>query len=182
MTATTEIPGYIAGKWTIDTAHSNIAYTVKHLGLAKSRGNFTAFTGTVVTADDILESSVTVEIDAASVASGVDGRDEHLKAEDFFHVAEHPTITFTSTGIRAEGGDDYLLDGELTWRGKTVPVTLEAEFNGIGVNPANNDATTLGVSASTTVNRRDFGIGPEGNAFLSEKVKIDIELQAYLQG
>ncbi|MEV6907110.1 YceI family protein [Amycolatopsis sp. NPDC051071] len=178
---TTEIPGYVAGKWTVDTAHSNIAYTVKHLGLAKSRGNFTAFTGEVVTAENILESTVTVEIDASSVASGVDGRDTHLKSEDFFHVDEHPAITFRSTGIREDGGD-YVIDGELTWRGKSVPVSLEAEFNGVGTNPANNDATTLGVSATATVNRRDFGIGPEGNAFLSEKVKIDIELQAALNG
>ncbi|OXM43354.1 hypothetical protein CFP71_41635, partial [Amycolatopsis thailandensis] len=106
---TTEIPGYVAGKWTIDTAHSDIAYTVKHLGLAKSRGNFTAFTGEVVTADNILDSSVTVEIDASSVASGVDGRDTHLKSEDFFHVDEHPVITFRSTGIREDGGD-YVID------------------------------------------------------------------------
>lgn len=180
MSTTTEIPGYVAGKWAVDTAHSDIAYTVKHLGLAKSRGNFTAFTGDVITGDSILDSQVTVEIDAASVASGVEGRDTHLKSEDFFHVGEHPVITFKSTGIR-ENGDDYYIDGELTWRGQSVKATLEAEFNGIGTNPSNNNATTLGVSATTTVNRRDFGIGPEGNAFLSEKVKIDIELQAALQ-
>lgn len=176
---TTEIPGYVTGKRTIDTAHSDIAYMVKHLGLAKSRGNFTGFTGEVVTADNILDSSVTVEIDASSVASGVDQRDTHLQSEDFFHVAEHPVITFRSTGIR-ENGSDYVIDGELTWRGKTVPVSLDAEFNGIAPNPGANNVATLGVSASATVNRRDFGIGPEGNAFLSEKVKIDIELQAAL--
>jgi polyisoprenoid-binding protein YceI len=178
---TTEIPGYVTGKWAVDTAHSDVAYTVKHLGLAKSRGNFTGFTGTVVTEPNILDSSVTVEISADSVASGVGQRDTHLRSGDFFNVDEHPTITFRSTGIRENDGD-YVIDGELTWRGKTVPVSLDAEFNGIGANPSNDNATTLGVSASATINRRDFGIGPEGNAFLSEKVKIDIELQAALQG
>lgn len=76
---------------------------------------------------------------------------------------------------------DYKIDGELTWRGVTVPVTLDAEFNGINPNPSNNNTDTIGVSATATVNRRDFGVGPEGNAFLSEKVKIDIEIQAALQ-
>ncbi|SDW34036.1 Polyisoprenoid-binding protein YceI [Amycolatopsis xylanica] len=180
MSAPTQIPGYVTGTWAIDTAHSDVAYSVKHLGIAKSRGNFTGFGGTVVTAENILDSHVTVEIDAASVASGNGQRDDHLKTGDFFDVANHPTITFRSTGIREDGGD-YKIDGELTWRGATVPVTLDAEFNGISPNPSNNNVDTIGVSASATVNRRDFGVGPEGNAFLSEKVKIDIEIQAALQ-
>lgn len=176
-TSTTTLPGYVASTWTVDPVHSDVAYSVKHLGIAKSRGNFTAFSGEVVTAENILDSKVTVEIDAASVASGNAQRDEHLRAADFFDVENHPTITFRSTGIREDGGD-YIIDGELTWRGATVPVSLNAEFNGVNPNPANNNTDTLGVSAETTVNRRDFGVGPEGNAFLSEKVKIEIELQA----
>lgn len=173
----TQIPGYVAATWSIDPVHSDVAYSVKHLGIAKSRGNFTAFSGTIVTAENILDSTVSVEIDADSLASGNDQRDTHLKSEDFFHVANHPSIFFKSTGIRENDGD-YIIDGELTWRGATVPVSLNAEFNGVGQNPANNNTDTLGVSAETTVNRRDFGVGPEGNAFLSEKVKIVIEIQA----
>ncbi|QWF84194.1 YceI family protein [Amycolatopsis sp. CA-230715] len=176
-TSTTNLPGYVASTWTIDPVHSDVAYSVKHLGIAKSRGNFTAFSGEVVTAENILDSKVTVEIDAASVASGNSQRDDHLRAADFFDIENHPTITFRSTGIREDGGD-YVIDGELTWRGATVPVSLNAEFNGVNPNPANDNTDTLGVSAETTVNRRDFGVGPEGNAFLSEKVKIEIELQA----
>lgn len=176
-TSTTNLPGYVASTWTVDPVHSDVAYSVKHLGIAKSRGNFTAFSGEVVTAENILDSKVTVEIDAASVASGNAQRDEHLRAADFFDIENHPTITFRSTGIREDGGD-YIIDGELTWRGATVPVSLNAEFNGVNPNPANNNTDTLGVSAEATVNRRDFGVGPEGNAFLSEKVKIEIELQA----
>lgn len=179
---TTEIPGYVTGTWTIDPAHSEIIYSVKHLGLAKSRGNFTDFSGEVVTGESILDSGVTADIDVSSVDSGQAGRDEHLRGEDFFDVATHPTMKFRSTGIHAQGDDEYTISGELTWRGVTQPVELKAEFNGIGANPANNDATTLGVSAETTVRRRDFGIGPEGNSFLGEQVKITLEIEAYLQG
>jgi polyisoprenoid-binding protein YceI len=180
MGATTQIPGYVTGTWAVDAIHSDVAYSLKHLGLAKTRGNFTSFTGEIVTADDILDSTVTIEIDATSVASGFGPRDEHIKSGDFFDVENHPTIAFTSSGIRENNGD-YLIDGELTWRGKTVPVALEAEFNGIGPNPSNNNIDTIGISAVATINRRDFGIGTEGNGFLSEKAKIAIEIQAARQ-
>jgi polyisoprenoid-binding protein YceI len=176
----TEIPGYIAGTWTIDAVHSEVAYAVKHLGLAKSRGSFGAFTGQITTGESILDSTVTAEIDVTSVSSGNAQRDEHLRTADFFDTANHPTITFRSTGIREDDGE-YFIDGELTWRGVTKPVSLAAEFNGIAPNPAADNATTLGVSAETTVNRRDFGIGPEGNAFLGEKVKISLDIQGVLQ-
>ncbi|QFU88645.1 YceI family protein [Amycolatopsis sp. YIM 10] len=177
---TTEIPGYVAGTWNIDAAHSEVTYSVKHLGLAKSRGTFQQFGGQIVTGENILDSTVTAEIEVASISTGVGPRDEHLKTEEYFDAANHPKIVFRSTGIRQDD-DEFLIDGELTWRGATVPVTLKAEFNGIGPNPANNNATTIGVSAEATVARRDFGIGPEGNAFLGEKVKITLEIEAALQ-
>jgi polyisoprenoid-binding protein YceI len=178
--STTQLPGYVTGTWAVDAIHSDIAYSLKHLGIAKTRGNFTSFSGQVVTAENILDSQVTIEIDATSVASGFGPRDEHIKSGDFFDIENHPTITFRSTGIRENDGD-YVIDGELIWREKTVPVSLDAEFNGITPNPSNNNVPTIGVSAETTLNRRDFGIGPEGSGFLSEKVKIVIELQAALQ-
>jgi polyisoprenoid-binding protein YceI len=180
MGAPTQIPGYVTGVWTIDAIHSDVAYSLKHLGLAKTRGNFTSFTGEIVTAENILDSTVTIEIEASSVASGFGPRDEHIKSGDFFDVENHPTIAFKSTGIRENNGD-YLIDGDLTWRGKTVQVALEAEFNGVGPNPANNNIDTIGVSAVGDINRRDFGIGTEGNGFLSEKAKIVIEIQAARQ-
>lgn len=170
-----------AGTWTIDPVHSELGYSVKHLGLAKSKGRFTGVSGTVTTTGgSLLEAGVTAEIDAASVDSGTGMRDDHLRSADYFDAANHPTITFRSTGIR-QNGEDYVIDGELTWRDKTVPVSLQAEWGGVGPNPANDNATTLGVSAHTTVNRRDFGVGPDGNAFLSEAVGINLEIQAVLQ-
>lgn len=177
--STTQIPGYVTATWAVDAVHSDVAYSLKHLGLAKTRGNFTSLTGEIVTAENILDSTVSIEIDASSVASGFGPRDEHIKSADFFDVENHPTIAFKSTGIRENDGD-YLIDGQLTWREKTVPVTLEAEFNGIGPNPSTN-IDTIGVSAVATINRRDFGIGTEGNGFLSEKAKIVIEIQAAKQ-
>jgi polyisoprenoid-binding protein YceI len=176
---TTETTGYVAGTWTIDPVHSEVAYAVKHLGLAKSRGSFAAFSGQIITGENILDSTVTAEIDAASISTGNGQRDDHVRSADFFDVANHPVITFRSTGIRQDD-DEYVIDGELTWRGVTKPVSLQAEFNGIGPNPANNDTTTIGVSAEATVARRDFGIGPEGNAFLGEKVKITLDIEAAL--
>jgi polyisoprenoid-binding protein YceI len=83
----------------LDAAHSDTTYSLKHLGIAKSRGSFTAFNGQIVTAENILDSTVTIEIDADSVASGIGQRDDHIKSEEFFHVAEHPTVFFKSTGI-----------------------------------------------------------------------------------
>jgi len=170
-----------AGTWTIDPVHSELGYSVKHLGLAKSRGRFTGISGTVTTTDgSLLDATVTAEIDAATIDSSNGMRDDHLRSADFFDVENHPTIGFRSTGIRQDD-DDFVIDGELTWRGKTVPVSLTAEWGGVGPNPANDNATTLGVSASTKVNRRDFGVGPEGNTFLSEAVVINLEIQAVLQ-
>lgn len=176
-TAVTQAP---AGTWTIDPVHSEISYSVKHLGLAKSRGRFTQFSGTVTTTGDLADSTVTAEIDAASVDSGTKMRDDHLRTADYFDVDNHPTITFRSTGIRLRD-EDHVIDGELTWRGQTVPVSLAAEWGGVGPNPAADNATTLGVSAVAKVNRRDFGVGPEGNSFLSEQVTITLEIQAVLQ-
>jgi polyisoprenoid-binding protein YceI len=178
---TTDIPGYVAGKWSVDAVHSDVAYTVTYLGIARSHGSFTAVGGTVVTEPDILGSSVSVEIDAASVASGFGPRDAHLRSPEFFDAEAHPVIAFRSTGVRVRDGG-HVVDGELTWRGRTVPVALDAVFNGVGRSPAGGGTTALAVSASTTVDRRDFGVGPEGSGFLSERVEIAIELFATLEG
>lgn len=177
MTTTISAP---AGTWTIDPVHSDISYSVKHLGLARSKGRLGTVTGTVTTTgENILDSTVVAQIDATAFDSGNSQRDAHIKSADFFDVDNYPTIEFRSTDIRQDG-EDYAIDGELTWRGVKVPVTLDAEFGGVAPNPANDNATTLGASAVATVNRRDFGVGPEGNAFLSEKVTITLEIQAVL--
>src|SRR5438067_13441944 len=108
---TTEIPGYIAGTWVIDSAHSDVTFTVRHLGRAKVRGRFDEVETTIVTGASILDSTVTATIQAASIDTNNDQRDGHVKSGDFLDVAEFPTITFASTGVRYDDGE-YLIDGE----------------------------------------------------------------------
>ncbi|HEY8482752.1 MAG TPA: YceI family protein, partial [Spirillospora sp.] len=110
-----EIPGYVAGTWTIDPVHSDIGFTIRHLVIAKVRGRFKTVEGTIVTGEDPLDSSVTAAIDLASIDTGVAQRDEHVRSADFLDVEKYPTMTYRSTGVRLDG-DDFVLDGELTLR------------------------------------------------------------------
>lgn len=178
MTATTRIPGYVTGTWDIDTVHSDIEFTLRHMGVGRSRGRFDKFEGQIVTADNPLESSVTATIDAASINTGQSDRDAHVRNADFLDVDNHPTLTFRSTAIR-EDGDDWVIDGDLTLHGVTKPVSLAAEIGGF--TDDGQGGTLLGLSASTTINRTDFGVGPNGGAMLSEKVKITLDIEAALR-
>ncbi|MGX7681415.1 YceI family protein [Jatrophihabitans sp. DSM 45814] len=183
MTATElEIPGYVAGKWTIDGVHSHVGFVIKHMMVSKVRGRFGSFTGTIVTAPDPLASSVTVSIDASTIDTDNGMRDDHIRSADFFEVENHPTIDFVSTGIRFEGGEFYI-DGNLTIRGVTKPVTLTTETPEFGPNP--QGGTKAGFSATTEVNRTDFGVSyngpiPGGGVALGEKVQIVLEVEADL--
>src|SRR5437868_9752238 len=119
------IPGYTTGTWTIDAVHSDVAFSVRHLGVGKARGRFDEFEGTITLAENPLESSVTATIQTASVSSKNSMRDEHIKGEDFLDVASHPTMTFVSTSVEAKSAGVFLVNGDLTLRGKTNPVVLE---------------------------------------------------------
>lgn len=179
MTTTTQLPGYVTGTWDIDPVHSEITFTLRHMGVGKSRGRFDKFDGQIVTADSPEESSVTATIDASSINTGNADRDAHVRNEDFLDVDNHPTATFRSTAIRQDG-DDWAIDGELTLHGVTKPVTLKAEFGGVADD--GSGGSLLGVSASTTINRTEFGIGPNGGAMLGEKVTITLDIEANLRG
>src|SRR6202047_3325410 len=115
MTTTAEqtLPGYVVGTWTIDPTHSEVGFSVRHMMVSKVRGRFTSFSGQLVTGQDPTASSVTAEIDLASINTGNEQRDEHIKSADFFEVETYPTMTYKSTGIRVEDGE-YVLDGDLT--------------------------------------------------------------------
>ena len=141
-----EIPGYVAGTWTIDPVHSEVSFVVRHMMVSKVRGRFDKFEGTIVTAPDPLQSSVTATVDLSSVNTGEPNRDNHIRSADFFEVESHPTMTFRSTGVRPDG-DNFLLDGDLTIRGTTRPVTLKLEVNGFG--PDAYGGTRAGFSATT---------------------------------
>ena len=179
-----EIPGYVAGTWTVDPVHSEVSFTVRHMMVSKVRGRFDKFEGTIVTAADPLQSSVTADVDLASVNTGNDTRDGHIRSEDFFHVEKHPTMTFRSTGIRPEG-DHFLLDGELGLKGVERPVTFRLEANGFSPDPYGG--TRSGFSATAEVDRNEWGVsfnGPIPGAgigmILSDKVTINLEIEAVL--
>jgi polyisoprenoid-binding protein YceI len=171
------IPGYVAGTWTIDTVHSHVGYSIRHFGVNTLRGRFESFEGEIVTAENPLDSTVTATIDTKSFSSGHPMRDDHMRAEGFLNVDEHPTMTFRSTGIR-EDGDDWIIDGELTLRGVTKPVALKTTVGGIIESP--QGGTVFALAATTTLNRRDFGVGMPGNVVVSEEVEIILGIEAKL--
>lgn len=178
-----QIPGYIAGTWKIDTVHSEVGFSVRHLAISKVKGKFEKFDATIITAENPLESSVTASAEVASINTNQEYRDQHLRSGDFFLAEEHPQLTFVSTGGRAEGGK-YLLDGDLTMRGVTKPVTFELEFGGFGFDAEGNEK--MGLTAKTVVKRDDFGINwnapvETGGFVLGQDVTLTLEVQADLQ-
>ncbi|MFC4947736.1 YceI family protein [Pseudonocardia sp. GCM10023141] len=183
MTTATQIPGYIAGTWDIDAVHSDVSFSVRHMMVSKVRGRFATFSGTIVTGADITASEVNATIDATSISTGTDQRDEHIRSADFFEVEKHPTWTFASSAVRADG-DDYAVDGELTIKGVTRPVTLKLELGGFG--PDAYGGTRAGFTATTTINRSDFGVDiamplDGGGVVVSEKVQIHLEIEGVLR-
>jgi polyisoprenoid-binding protein YceI len=183
-----DIPSYVTGTWTIDPAHSDVGFVIRHLMISNVKGHFTRFEGRIVTADDPRDSGVTATIDMTSIDTANAMRDEHLRSAEFFEVDAHPTMSFRSTGIRADG-DGFLMEGELTLRGVTRPVTLELEVNGFGFDPFAPDPVAgarAGFTATGEINRMDFGVSyngrlPGGGVALGEKVRIILEVEAVLQ-
>src|SRR5690349_20896330 len=112
-TATATIPGYVAGKWTVDPVHSEVGFSVRHMMVSKVRGRFGEFSADIVTGENQLDSSVSAEIKLDSIITGQEQRDQHLRSADFFEVETYPTMTYRSTGVRQDG-DDFIVDGELT--------------------------------------------------------------------
>jgi polyisoprenoid-binding protein YceI len=173
-------PTITPGTWTIEPAHSEVGFTVRHLGLSKVRGRFNSFTGTAEIGDDAQASTVMAEIDLASVDTNNADRDGHLKSSDFFDADASPKMTFRSTAV----GDDSL-SGDLTINGVTKPVVLDLEVHGSTVD--NYETTRAGFSASGTVKRSDFGIdfnAPLGldGMLIGDKVDIELEVQLVPQG
>jgi polyisoprenoid-binding protein YceI len=185
MTTTVKnsIPGYLAGTWDIDPVHSDVSFAVRHMMVGKVRGRFATFSGEIVTGDDVTDSFVTASIDSTSVDTGNEQRDADLRSGRFFDVQKYPLWTFRSTGVRADGGS-YVVDGELTINGVTRSVPLALEVNGIG--PDTNGGTRAGFSASTTIDRNDFGVDIKlpldgGGVVVGDKVQITLEIEAVLR-
>lgn len=177
------IPGYVSGTWDIDPVHSDISIVARHFVVSKVRGHFREFSGTITTGEKPLDSAVTATIVATSIDTNNDQRDGHIRSGDFLDVENHPQITFTSTGLRADG-DDFKLDGDLTLHGVTKPITLDLELVGLG--PDAYGGTRIGLSANGSVLRSDFGmkfnaVMESGGAVVSDKLDVRIEIEGILQ-
>jgi len=189
MTATatptiTSVPGYRAGRWVIDPVHSEVAFSVRHLMVSKVRGRFSGFAGALVTAEDPLASSVEATIDLASVETGSEDRDAHLRSPDFLDVERFPTLTYRSTGIRGDG-DRLVVEGDLSLHGVTRSVPLALEVNGFLPESPFGDSR-VGFSAVGELSRRDFGIEFDaplegGGVVVGDKIQIALEVEAVLQ-
>jgi polyisoprenoid-binding protein YceI len=179
----TDIPGYVAGTWSIDPVHSEVGFSVRHMMVSKVRGRFRTFSGQIVTGDSPLGCSVTAEIDLSSIDTGNEQRDAHIRSADFFEVETYPTMTYQSTGVR-QAGDHLVVDGKLTLKGVTKDVPLTLELNGFGPDPYGG--TRAGFTATAEINRRDFGVNftavmETGGAVVADKITIHLEIEAVLQ-
>jgi polyisoprenoid-binding protein YceI len=174
-------PQFVTGTWKLDPTHSTITFTVKHLAISKVRGSFESFDVTIVTGED--GHQVDAVIDVASVNTNQAQRDAHLRTSDFFLVDEHPTATFHATDGTWDG-DRFTLVGDLTLRGITKQIELSGELGGVTTDAYGG--TRAGASATTTINRHDFGVSwnaalEAGGLTLGDDVKIDIDLQVVRQ-
>lgn len=168
------------GTWVIDPTHTSIEAVARHLMVSKVRGRFESFSGTITVADRPEDSSVEISIDAASISSGTQDRDNHLRSPDFLDVDNHPTLTFRSTSVEPDG-PAWKLHGELTIRGVTKPVTLDLTFLGATSDPWGN--TKAAFEATGELERRQWGLTwnvplDQGGLLVSETFQIEIEAQA----
>jgi polyisoprenoid-binding protein YceI len=179
--AGTELPA--AGRWQIDPGHTEVAFIGRHFMLTKVRGRFTGVTGAITVAEQPGESTAEVTIDMASVNSGSQARDDHLRSPDFFDVARHPTAAFTGRAAGWQGTRGQLA-GNLTIRGVTRPVTLQAEYLGHVADPWGGQRAIF--TAHGILNREDWGLTwnmplDGGGLLVSKDIRIEIEAEAVLQ-
>ena len=174
--------------WQLDPAHTTIEFAVKHMMFTTVRGRFRNFTGTVrVDERNPDKSHVNVEIEAASIDTGVGDRDTHLRSADFLDVENHPKLTFRSTRIEGaykKQGDRFRITGDLEIRGTAMPVTLDATFEGLGKDPWGNQRA--GFAARTEIDRREWGLRwnqalETGGVLVANSVRIEIEAQTIRQ-
>jgi len=176
-----ELPA--AGRWQIDPGHTELAFVGRHFMLTKVRGRFTGLSGVIQVADEPDDTTVEVTIDMTSVDSGSQARDDHLRSADFFDTARHPTAFFSGRAVDWQGTRGLLI-GELTLRGVTRQVTLQAEYLGYVADPWGGHRTVF--TAVGTINREDWDLTwnmplDGGGLLVSKEIRIEIELEAVLQ-
>jgi len=171
----------LTGTWVADTVHSDVSFKVRHMAVGKAKGTFALQSASlVVPGSGLADATVTAVIDATSVDTKQEQRNEHVKSADFLHVEQHPTLKFVSTGVKSVDGDDLVVVGDLTIRGITKPVELETEF--LGATTDAYGAERAGFSATTSISRKEFDVSfnaafGAGNAVVSDKVEISLELE-----
>lgn len=172
-------------KWVIDPTHTNIGFKVKHLMISTVSGEFTDYEGSVVSnGDSFVGAEINFSAKVNSINTHNEQRDGHLKSADFFDAENHPTINFKSTSLEKKGGDEFVLNGDLTIRGVTKPVSLNVEYSGTVQDPYGN--TKAGFSLAGKINRKDFGltwsaVTEAGSIVVSDDIKIAIEVQLVKQ-
>lgn len=171
--------------WTLDPAHSQAEFTAKHMMITKVRGRFAELEGVIrVNEEDPSGSEVEVTLKADSIDTRSEDRDTHLRSGDFLDAESHPELKFRSTsveGLRLEPGTEFTVEGELTIRGVTKPVTLEAVYEGRGQDPWGGERVSF--SADTSIDRREFGLTwnqalETGGVLVGNQVQIHLEAQA----
>jgi polyisoprenoid-binding protein YceI len=172
-----------ADTWQIDPAHTNVEFTVRHMMISNVKGQFRKISGTITgNGSDPASATIDATIDASSVDTGVEGRDEHLKSPTFLDVAKYPTITFKSSKVEAAGPNRWKMTGNLTLHGVTKPIVLDVEVAGPPIHdPMGN--TRAGASATTTIKRSDFGVTwnkalEAGGVMVGDEVTISIDVEA----
>jgi polyisoprenoid-binding protein YceI len=170
-----------AGVYEIDPAHTDVEFVGRHMMITKVRGRFSDVRGQITIAEKPEDSHVDVELGVASVSTGNSDRDSHLKSGDFFDAERFPTATFRSTTVRARPDDTWEVDGDLTIRDVTRPVTLQVDFDGGGASPFGDQR--IGFSAATDVNREDFGLTynvalETGGVLVGKTARIELSVQA----
>jgi polyisoprenoid-binding protein YceI len=177
-----EIP--TPGTFSFDPAHTVVGATARHLMVSKVRGKFADVTGSIVVAENPLDSEVEVVIKAASIDTGVADRDNHLRSPDFLDVENYPELTFKSTRVVKQDGAEFVLAGDLTIRGVTRQVELEVEYHGVTNSPWGQQV--IGFSATTELDREEFGMTwnaalETGGVLVGKKLKVEIEAEAIRQ-
>ncbi|OFR40837.1 YceI family protein [Corynebacterium sp. HMSC077D03] len=173
-----------AGTYAIDPAHSTIGFVARHAMVTKTRGKFDEFEGTITVAENIADSKAEATIKAASINTGNEDRDAHVKGDDFFSAEQYPELTFSATSFDVDETGNGTVTGDLTIKGTTKPVTLNVEAEGLAEDPFGN--TRFGFEATTKINRTDFGIDfnaplKTGGVLVSEEIKIELEISAIKQ-
>jgi polyisoprenoid-binding protein YceI len=169
-------------KWIIDPDHSVASFVVRHMMVANVRGQFNRISGTIhFDPADMANSSVEVAIDAAGIYTGIQKRDDHLRSPDFLDAASYPQITFKSTNVETTRGKGFRVTGDLSIRGISHPVTLDAEYNGPEKSPYGE--TSMGFAATTRINRGDYGmiwnvLLESGGVMVGKEVQITLDAEA----